>query len=169
MGGRDRSESLRRRKHFYFRGVSSCLVKWSPNMSHSIVCHHAVCCGQMNQASGDRLLLIGQGSLDPLSSPGAELTSWHSGCAVHDRPAHIGLQLFNPFHGHVWCPWSGQGGARGVVWGHRGGLPRKESSKRTFCFMSDYLSVQSFFFLIYQTCQVRGFYAVRFTQAFKVY
>lgn len=47
-------------------------------MSHSIVCHHVVCCGQMNVESRDTLLLIGQCSLTAPAQHMALATSWHS-------------------------------------------------------------------------------------------
>lgn len=77
---------------------------WDPSMSHSIVCHHVVCCGQMNQESRDTLLLIWQCSLTAQTQHMALTTSWHSGPAVDYRPANICLQLFNNFHGHLKSP-----------------------------------------------------------------
>lgn len=44
------------------REARFCLLSlrchWDPRPPHSIVCHHAVCCGQMNQESRDTLLLF---------------------------------------------------------------------------------------------------------------
>lgn len=77
---------------------------WDPCMSHSIVCHHLVCYGQMNQESRDTLLLIWQCSLTVQTQHMALATSWHSGPAVDYRPANICLQLFHNFHGHFEVP-----------------------------------------------------------------
>lgn len=85
-------------KHIF---ISSRLVKWRSCMSHSIVCHHVVCCGQMNQESRDTLLLIWQCSLTAQTQHMVLTTSWHSGPAVDDKLANICLQLFNNFHGHL--------------------------------------------------------------------
>lgn len=62
----------------------SCLIwwNWDHRMSHSIVCHHVVCCGQMKQESRDTLLLIWQCSLTAQTQRMALTTSWHSGPAL---------------------------------------------------------------------------------------
>lgn len=85
-------------KHVFI--FSSVFWNWDPCI-HSIVCHHLVCCGQMNQESRDTLLLIWQWSLTAQTQHMALTTSWHSGPAVDYRPANICLQLFNNFHGHL--------------------------------------------------------------------
>lgn len=77
---------------------------WDPYMYHSIVCHHIVCCGQMNQEFRVTLLLIWQCSLTVQTQHMALTTSWHSGPAVDYRPANICLQLFNNFYGHLKSP-----------------------------------------------------------------
>lgn len=102
---------LKKALHFKVKGKTWSMFlfllfrwNWDPSMSHSIVCHHVVCCGQMNQESWDTLLLIWRCSLTVQTQHMALTTSWHSGPAVDYRPANICLQLFNNFHGHLKSP-----------------------------------------------------------------
>lgn len=96
---------VKKKNYFIFQGEKESLfllICWNwDSCIHSIVCHHVVCCGQMNQESRDTLLLIWQCSLTAQTQHMVLTTSWHSGPAVDYRPANICLQLFNNFHGHL--------------------------------------------------------------------
>lgn len=57
--------------------------------SHSIVCHQAVWCGQMNRESRDTLLLIGQYRLTAPAQHMAMAASWHFECHARQDDQYL--------------------------------------------------------------------------------